>query len=92
MQSNHQKESFNRTLKNRIIGTLITVWISLSFHAQVSSFQECRIFNTGASDISISSLDLELNNIDASVVHNQNAPLLFGQSTLGKFVKITIDK
>ena len=35
--------------------------------------------------------DLELNNIEASVVHNQNAPLLFGQSALGKFVKITID-
>jgi clan AA aspartic protease (TIGR02281 family) len=35
--------------------------------------------------------DLELNNIDASVVHKQNAPLLFGQSALGKFVKITID-
>jgi clan AA aspartic protease (TIGR02281 family) len=35
--------------------------------------------------------DLELNNIDASVVHNQKAPLLFGQSALGKFVKITID-
>jgi hypothetical protein len=33
----------------------------------------------------------ELNNIEASVVHKQNAPLLFGQSALGKFVKITID-
>jgi clan AA aspartic protease (TIGR02281 family) len=92
------------------------------------------IFDTGASDITISSLDaafmlknnhlseydfrdrhhyrtasgelvegtkvrlrkikigeLELNNIEASVVHKQNAPLLFGQSALGKFVKITID-
>ena len=35
--------------------------------------------------------DLELKNIEASVVHNQKAPLLFGQSALGKFVKITID-
>ena len=35
--------------------------------------------------------DLELNNIEASVVHKQNAPLLFGQSALGRFVKITID-
>jgi clan AA aspartic protease (TIGR02281 family) len=35
--------------------------------------------------------ELELNNIEASVVHKQNAPLLFGQSALGKFVKITID-
>jgi clan AA aspartic protease (TIGR02281 family) len=92
------------------------------------------IFDTGASDITISSLDaafmlknhylneydfkdkrnyrtasgdivegtiirlrkikigeLELNNIEASVVHKQNAPLLFGQSALGKFVNITID-
>ena len=35
--------------------------------------------------------DLELNNIEAAVVYKQNAPLLFGQSALGKFVKITID-
>jgi clan AA aspartic protease (TIGR02281 family) len=92
------------------------------------------IFDTGASDITISSLDaafmlknnhlskydfrdrqhyrtasgelvegtkvslrkikigeLELNNIEAAVVHKQDAPLLFGQSALGKFVKITID-
>jgi aspartyl protease family protein len=32
---------------------------------------------------------LELNNIEASVVHKQNEPLLFGQSALGKFVNIT---
>lgn len=32
-----------------------------------------------------------LKNIEASVVHNQNAPLLFGQSALGKFGKISID-
>lgn len=32
-----------------------------------------------------------LNNIRASVVHNQNAPLLFGQSALEKFGKISID-
>jgi len=35
--------------------------------------------------------DLELHNIEATVVHKQNAPLLFGQSAMGKFVKITID-
>lgn len=32
-----------------------------------------------------------LNNVEASVVHNLNAPLLFGQSALGKFGKISID-
>jgi aspartyl protease family protein len=32
-----------------------------------------------------------LKNIEASVVHNLNAPLLFGQSALEKFGKITID-
>lgn len=35
--------------------------------------------------------DRTLTNIDASVVHNQNAPLLFGQSALEKFGKISID-
>jgi clan AA aspartic protease (TIGR02281 family) len=35
--------------------------------------------------------DLELSNIEASVIHKQTAPLLFGQSALGKFVNITID-
>jgi aspartyl protease family protein len=35
--------------------------------------------------------ELGLNNIEASVVHKQNAPLLFGKSALGKFVNITID-
>lgn len=35
--------------------------------------------------------DRTLTNIDASVVHNLNAPLLFGQSALGKFGKISID-
>jgi len=32
-----------------------------------------------------------LENIEASVVHNLNAPLLFGQSALGKFGKISIN-
>lgn len=32
-----------------------------------------------------------LNNIEASVVNNSQAPLLFGQSALGKFGKISID-
>ncbi len=32
-----------------------------------------------------------LKNIEASVVDNLNAPLLFGQSALGKFGKISID-
>jgi clan AA aspartic protease (TIGR02281 family) len=35
--------------------------------------------------------DLELNNIEASVIHKQTASLLFGQSALGKFVNITIN-
>jgi aspartyl protease family protein len=32
-----------------------------------------------------------LYNIEASIVHNQRAPLLFGQSAMNKFGKITID-
>jgi aspartyl protease family protein len=32
-----------------------------------------------------------LYNIEASIVHNQVAPLLFGQSAMNKFGKITID-
>jgi aspartyl protease family protein len=35
--------------------------------------------------------DRVLSNIEASVVHNMNAPLLFGQSALEKFGKISID-
>jgi clan AA aspartic protease (TIGR02281 family) len=35
--------------------------------------------------------NFELNNVEASVVHNRNAPLLFGQSALGKYTKIIID-
>jgi clan AA aspartic protease (TIGR02281 family) len=35
--------------------------------------------------------DAVLKNIEASVVHNQNAPLLLGQSVLEKFGTITID-
>lgn len=35
--------------------------------------------------------DRVLNNIDASVVNNLTAPLLFGQSALEKFGKISID-
>ncbi|MBK9983863.1 MAG: retroviral-like aspartic protease family protein [Saprospiraceae bacterium] len=35
--------------------------------------------------------DRTLNDIEASVVHNLNAPLLFGQSALEKFGKISID-
>lgn len=34
---------------------------------------------------------ITLNNIQASVVHNSSAPLLFGQSALEKFGKISID-
>lgn len=92
------------------------------------------IFDTGASDISISSLEatfmlkngylnkydilgrqnyqtasgeimqgtkiklrnvtigeVDLKNIEASVAHNQDAPLLFGQSALSKFGKVEID-
>jgi aspartyl protease family protein len=32
-----------------------------------------------------------LRNVDASVVHNQQAPLLLGQSVLERFGTITID-
>jgi aspartyl protease family protein len=35
--------------------------------------------------------DRVLKNVEASVVHNLNAPLLFGQSALSKFGKISID-
>jgi len=35
--------------------------------------------------------DRVLKNVTASVVHNLNAPLLFGQSALGKFGTISID-
>jgi aspartyl protease family protein len=34
---------------------------------------------------------LTLKNVNASVVHNQQAPLLLGQSALGKFGKVEID-
>lgn len=34
---------------------------------------------------------LILHNVKAAVVHNKNAPLLFGQSALGKYGKFTID-
>lgn len=35
--------------------------------------------------------DRVLNNVEASVVHNLTAPLLFGQSALSQFGKISID-
>jgi predicted aspartyl protease len=35
--------------------------------------------------------DAVLKNVQASVVHNQKAPLLLGQSVLERFGKITID-
>ena len=35
--------------------------------------------------------DRTLNNVEASVVHNLRAPLLFGQSALSKFGRISID-
>lgn len=63
-------------------------------------FKERRNYRTASGDIvegtkirlrKIKIGDLELNNIEASVVDRQSAPLLFGQSALGKFVKITID-
>lgn len=34
---------------------------------------------------------LVLKNVKASVIENKNAPLLFGQSALSKYGKITID-
>jgi clan AA aspartic protease (TIGR02281 family) len=63
-------------------------------------FRDRRNYRTASGDIvegtkvrlrKIKIGELELNNIEASIVHKQNAPLLFGQSALGKFVKITID-
>lgn len=33
----------------------------------------------------------EIRNVEASVVHNMEAPLLLGQSALGQFGKVTID-
>jgi aspartyl protease family protein len=35
--------------------------------------------------------DLIVYDVEASVVHNQQAPLLFGQSAMNRFGKITID-
>lgn len=35
--------------------------------------------------------EINLKNIEASVVHNQNAPLLFGQSALTRFGKVSVD-
>lgn len=35
--------------------------------------------------------EIEIKNVEASVVHSRNAPLLFGQSALGKYAKIIID-
>ena len=35
--------------------------------------------------------DSVLKNVDASVVHNQKAPLLFGESGLSRFGKFTVD-
>jgi aspartyl protease family protein len=35
--------------------------------------------------------DVIVNDVEASVVHNQQAPLLFGQSAMNRFGKITID-
>ncbi len=32
-----------------------------------------------------------LNDVEASIVHNNSAPLLFGQSALAKFGKVSID-
>jgi aspartyl protease family protein len=32
-----------------------------------------------------------LQNVEASIVHNNSAPLLFGQSALAKFGKVSID-
>jgi clan AA aspartic protease (TIGR02281 family) len=63
-------------------------------------FRDRRNYRTASGDIvegtkvrlrKIKIGELELNNIEASIVHKQNAPLLFGQSALGKFIKITID-
>ena len=63
-------------------------------------FKDRRNYRTASGDIVEGTIirlrkikigELELNNIEASVVHRQNAPLLLGQSALGKFVKITID-
>lgn len=33
----------------------------------------------------------QLNNVEASVVHNLEAPLLLGQSALSQFGKLTVD-
>ena len=43
------------------------------------------ILDTGASTVSISS-------VEASVAHNQRAPLLLGQSVLERFGTVTIDR
>ena len=82
------------------ISSLDAAFMLKNNHLSEYDFKDRKHYRTASGDLvegtkirlrKIKIGDLELNNIEASVVHNQNAPLLFGQSALGKFVKITID-
>jgi len=58
-----------------------------NFQDATGQFSEGTIINIKTVKIG----DRVLSNIEASVVHNLNAPLLFGQSALARFGKIFID-
>jgi aspartyl protease family protein len=82
------------------ISSLEAAFMLKNHYLNEYDFKDKRNYRTASGDIVEGAIirlrkikigDLELNNIEASVVDRQNAPLLFGQSALGKFVKITID-
>jgi len=91
---------FDTGATNITISSLDAAFMLKNNYLNEYDFRERRNYLTASGDIvegtkvrlrKIKIGDLELNNIEATVVQKQNAPLLFGQSALGKFVKITID-
>jgi clan AA aspartic protease (TIGR02281 family) len=91
---------FDTGASNITISSLDAAFMLKNNYLTEYDFKDKRNFRTASGDIVEGSIirlrkiqigELELNNIEASVVHKQNAPLLFGQSALGKFVKIIID-
>jgi clan AA aspartic protease (TIGR02281 family) len=91
---------FDTGASNITISSLDAAFMLKNNYLNEYDFKNKKNYRTASGDIvegtiirlrNIKIGELELNNIEASVVHKQNAPLLFGQSALGKFVKITID-
>ena len=76
----------------KLAGTLLAICISSAVHAQNCFDIYMDRSYARVIECFVKEGDMVLNNICATVVHNQNALLLFCQSTLGKFVKITVDK